>query len=113
MNLHEIEGAARGFTGKAETKFGEITGDRDAEAQGLIDQASGKVQDLYGRIKESVQDASAQVPDSVSETVEKGQEIYKHGVEQLGKRVGTQPFEALLLAGALGYLLGWAMHRRA
>ncbi|WP_051955981.1 CsbD family protein [Beijerinckia mobilis] len=111
MNVHEIEGAARGVAGKAESKFGEITGDRDMQAQGVIDQAAGKVQELYGRVKETVQDATAHVPEAVSDTVERGQELCRQGVDTIGKRAGRQPLETLFLAGALGYLLGWALHR--
>jgi hypothetical protein len=41
------------------------------------------------------------------------QRAYNESSQQVGARISKQPLESLLLVGALGYLVGWAMHRTA
>ena len=67
--------------------------------------------DLYGRAKEQVQGLSDHMPDSAGDAYQKGRQAYAAGADTLGRRVANQPLEALLLAGALGYLVGWAASR--
>ena len=56
-------------------------------------------------------DLGDKIPDSASDAVETGKRAYKSGSDQIARQVGRQPIEALLLAGAIGYLVGWAANR--
>ena len=68
-----------------------------ATAAGLTDRAKGAIQGLSDRL-----------PD---DAITSGRRAYAQGSATVGRRVAKQPIEALLLAGALGYLLGWASSR--
>ena len=48
---------------------------------------------------------------SASDALDAGQSAIKSGSEQLVRQAAKQPLEALLLAGAIGYLVGWAVNR--
>ena len=66
---------------------------------------------LYARAKDTVQGLSDRLPEGASEAYRSGQRVYAQGSDTVARRVGKQPIEALLLAGALGYLVGWATSR--
>ena len=107
MKSDEVKNAAKdlgGSAGKdaAEIKQGtkETASDLAGQAQGYKDQAADAAGDLYARAKDSVGQASAALPGSAGDAA-----------DQLARQVAKQPFEALLLAGAIGYLVGWATSR--
>ena len=81
------------------------------QAQGLAGQASDMAGDLYGRAREQVQGLSDRLPNSASDAYRAGQQAYAQGSDRVVRQVTKQPIEALLLAGALGYLVGWATSR--
>lgn len=99
--------SVRGMTGTvhdASTKFA-------GHARDAANQATDKAQELYGHARDRVQDAASHIPDTASEAWDTGHKAYRRGRKQLTKRVKNQPVEALLLAGAIGFLLGWATTR--
>ena len=79
--------------------------------QDAVHQASSAGGDVYGRAKEHVQGLADRLPDTAADAYRTGQRMYAQGSEQVGRHVAKQPFEALLLAGAIGYLVGWASSR--
>jgi ElaB/YqjD/DUF883 family membrane-anchored ribosome-binding protein len=74
-------------------------------------QASDMASDLYGRAKDTVKSVTDGLPDSASEALASGKRVYQDGTDQLVRQIAKQPLEALLLAGAIGYLVGWATSR--
>jgi uncharacterized protein YjbJ (UPF0337 family) len=58
MYKDRIAGTARNMGGKVQEGFGRVTGDAKSQADGLINQAAGAAQDLYGQAKESASDAA-------------------------------------------------------
>jgi uncharacterized protein YjbJ (UPF0337 family) len=113
MDMNRVEGTVKGAVGKGEEVIGRV-GDRPGvQAQGLADQVAGAAQNLYGRTKDGFNDAVERMPDAFSDAADMGQRAYRESSKQLAERVGKQPIETLLLVGALGYLVGWAMHRAA
>ena len=89
----------------------EMASDLGGQAQGYKAQAADAASDLYGRAKDTARSASDALPDSVGDAASAGRRAYEGGAEQLARQVTKQPFEALLLAGAIGYLVGWATSR--
>ncbi len=81
------------------------------EAHDSTGQASATASDVYGRAKEHVQSLSDRFPDNAADAYRAGQRAYAQSSEHVGRHVSKQPIEALLLAGAIGYLLGWATSR--
>ena len=75
-----IEGAARELGGRAQQKIGEAVGDAKTQADGLYNQAAGRVQQVMGH----AQDAT----------------------ESLSSMIRSQPLVAAFTALGVGYLLG-------
>ena len=84
------------------------TKDRAAEA---VDAAPDVAGDLYNKTRGTVQDMVNDAPGSTGDALAASQKAIRSGGEQVARRVTKQPLEALLLAGAIGYLIGWAVSR--
>ena len=65
MDRDRVEGKVKEGTGWAQDKAGEVTGDRDLEAQGEADRTEGKAQGALGKVKDAASDAVDAVKDSV------------------------------------------------
>jgi ElaB/YqjD/DUF883 family membrane-anchored ribosome-binding protein len=85
--------------------------DATDSAKGYASQASDAASDLYGRAKDAVNSATDSLPNSASDALAAGKKVYEGGADQLVRQIAKQPLEALLLAGAIGYLVGWATSR--
>jgi uncharacterized protein YjbJ (UPF0337 family) len=70
-NKDEVEGKFENVKGKVKEGVGNLTGDRDLEAEGEADQAEGKTQETWGKFKHGVGDAVDAVGDAVSNTSKK------------------------------------------
>jgi uncharacterized protein YjbJ (UPF0337 family) len=49
MNDDRVIGTAKNLGGKAQEAFGHVTGDTKSQVEGVINQAAGAAQDLYGQ----------------------------------------------------------------
>src|SRR5579872_2849648 len=54
MDKQRIEGGLKKATGAIKEKAGQITGNRDLEAEGTADRTEGKVRDAVGHVKDAV-----------------------------------------------------------
>jgi uncharacterized protein YjbJ (UPF0337 family) len=54
MDKQRVEGGLKKATGTVKEKAGQMTGDRDLEAEGKADRAEGKVRDAVGHAKDAV-----------------------------------------------------------
>jgi uncharacterized protein YjbJ (UPF0337 family) len=95
MNEDRVIGTARNLGGQVQEGFGRVTGDSKTQAEGVINQAAGAVQDLYGQAKETAADAAAAVRRSAS-----GAEvIIRDAIEQ-------RPYTTALVALCIGLIIG-------
>jgi uncharacterized protein YjbJ (UPF0337 family) len=99
MDENRVAGTARNVGGKVEEGFGRVTGNTRAQTEGLVDQAAGAVQDLYGQARDSVADAAGAAQDTAA-TLEKW----------LRRTIETQPYTTAIVCIGIGWLLG-RMHR--
>jgi uncharacterized protein YjbJ (UPF0337 family) len=113
MDTNRVDGTVKNAVGKGEELLGKIGDKPGVQAQGLADQLAGAAQTFYGRTKDGFNEAVDHIPDAFSDAADRGQRAYKDGSRQLAAQVGKQPIETLLLVGALGYLVGWAVNRSA
>lgn len=90
MSKNRVEGAFQNVAGKVQDAIGDLTDDARAQALGKARQVAGKVQGAYGKAADQAQD----VAESVSEGVQR------------------KPLVAVLMAGAVGYVLGRLTQRR-
>lgn len=102
-----IEGAAE----QAKSTLNEAAANARQTAKDYVSAAQDSASDLYGRAQGNVRDAAAHLTDGASEALDAGRRTYNRGSDALASRVTKQPLEALLLAGAIGYLVGWATNR--
>lgn len=56
MDKQRVEGGLKKATGAIKEKIGQVTGDRDMEAEGTADKAEGKVRSAVGHVKDAVRD---------------------------------------------------------
>jgi uncharacterized protein YjbJ (UPF0337 family) len=99
MDENRVSGTAKNLGGKVEESLGRATGDAQKRTEGVINQAAGTAQDLYGQARDSVAGAADTAKDTAA-TLEKW---LRHNVE-------TQPYTTAIVALGLGWLLG-RMHR--
>ena len=92
MDENRVKGTARNLGGKAEETWGNVTGDARTQGEGVITQAAGAAQDLYG-----------QAADTARETASSFEKALRHTIE-------TQPYTSAFVALGIGWLLG-RMHR--
>ena len=114
----DLKGAADKFASRASSSAQDASDSAKAsesyaaeQAQGLAGQAGEAASNLYGKAKDHVQGLSERLPNSASDAYQAGQRAYAQGSDRVSRQVVKQPIEALLLAGALGYLVGWATSR--
>jgi uncharacterized protein YjbJ (UPF0337 family) len=64
MDNDRVKGKMKDIGGRIERQVGEWTGDKDAQAEGAADQAEGKVQNSWGKLKDAGRDAIDKMKDS-------------------------------------------------
>ena len=64
-NEDEVDGKFEQAKGWVKDKAGEITGDRELEAEGEADRAAGKGQEAWGKVKGGVGDAIKGIGDAI------------------------------------------------
>lgn len=56
MDKQRVEGGLRKATGTVKEKVGQMTGDRDTEAEGKAEKAEGRVRSAVGHAKDAVRE---------------------------------------------------------
>jgi uncharacterized protein YjbJ (UPF0337 family) len=92
MDENRLEGTARNLGGKIQEGVGRATGDTKTKAEGVMNQAAGTAQDLYG-----------QTADAARQTATTLDAWLRNSIE-------TQPYTTAVVALGIGWLLG-RMHR--
>jgi uncharacterized protein YjbJ (UPF0337 family) len=56
MDKQRMEGGLKKATGTIKEKAGQMTGDRDLEAEGKADKAEGKIRSAVGHVKDAAKE---------------------------------------------------------
>jgi uncharacterized protein YjbJ (UPF0337 family) len=56
MDKQRVEGGLKKATGTVKEKAGQITGDRDLEAEGAVEKGEGRVRSAVGKVKDAARD---------------------------------------------------------
>ena len=112
MDTDRIVGSAKELGGKVQKEAGNLVGDDETKVRGVVNQAAGAAQDALGQAKDAVRSAVDAAPEIASRASDAGQRYLRQGNEAVANRVGEQQLVALLIAGAVGYALGWLLHGR-
>ena len=100
MNEDRVVGTARNLGGKAQEGFGRVIGDTKSQVEGVINQAAGTAQDLYGQAKETASDAAQVVRQGAIDT----EDYVRRIIEQ-------RPYTTAFAALCVGWFIG-RMRRR-
>ena len=103
------------FASDATATTSKIAGDAATGVKAAIDQGKAMVQDLQAGANSLARQATETGRQAVAQAGEVVQGLAQQGSlagEQVRRFVAEQPFAALLIAGAIGYGLGYLIHRR-
>jgi uncharacterized protein YjbJ (UPF0337 family) len=92
MDENRFEGSARNLGGKVQEGVGQTTADTKSKVEGVMNQAAGTAQDLYGQAADVVRQNAKPVE------------------EWLRDKIETQPYTTVIAALGIGWLIG-RMHR--
>ena len=108
MDKDRFTGSAKDIAGQVEGAVGEITGDTDTQAAGIIREAAGKAQNFYGQAKDAARDAT----DAAGRYAKRVYRQSGGGSEAVAKLVQENPVGSLLLAGGIGFALAALLIRQ-
>ena len=94
MDKDQVIGTARNIGGKAQEAFGHVTGDTKSQVEGVINQAAGAAQNLYGQAKETASDAAQAIRHGAVDA----EDYIRHTIEK-------RPYTTALVAFVLACLL--------
>lgn len=112
MDTDRIKGAAQDLGGKVQEAAGKAFGDTSTQAEGIVRQVAGKGQNYYGQAKDAVSNVAESATDYANQAYRNAGPQAERGTQLVRDRVGDNPLTAVLLAGAIGYLLALAIHGR-
>jgi uncharacterized protein YjbJ (UPF0337 family) len=92
MDENRLEGTTRNLGGKIQEGVGRATGDTKTKAEGLMNQAAGTAQDLYGQTADAARQTATTLDAWLRDSIE------------------TQPYTTAVVALGIGWLLG-RLHR--
>jgi uncharacterized protein YjbJ (UPF0337 family) len=95
MNEDRVIGTARNLGGKAQEGFGHVTGDTKSQVEGIINQAAGAAQELYGQAKETASDTAQAVRQGTMDA----EDYIRHTIEK-------RPYTTVFVALCVGWFIG-------
>jgi uncharacterized protein YjbJ (UPF0337 family) len=95
MNQDSVAGSAKTLGGKAQEAVGHTFGDMKTEVDGIVNQAAGAAQELYGKAKEGASDAA----ESVRQGAVDAEDFIRHAIEQ-------RPYTTAIAALCAGWIIG-------
>lgn len=126
MDSDRVVGTAKKVGGKVKEGLGDLTGDDGTQLDGAVDQVKGAAQAAYGQAKDAVRDYADQAGEVANRAYEQGkryvdqgrerypdaERYYREGSKAISRQVEESPFVAIVIAGAVGYLLAVLIHGR-
>ncbi|GGE11128.1 UPF0337 protein [Aureimonas endophytica] len=112
MDRNRLEGAAKEFGGKVQGAIGDAVGSDGNSAEGRIREAEGAAQNLYGQGRDALRGATAEASRYASDLYENAGAYARDGGEAVRRQVHGNPLSALIVAGAVGFVLGLSFRDR-
>jgi uncharacterized protein YjbJ (UPF0337 family) len=88
MDENRLEGTVRNVGGKVQEGVGRATGDTKSKVEGVMNQAAGSAQDLYGKAADVVRQNATPLE------------------AWLRNKIETQPYTTVIAALGIGWLIG-------
>ncbi|KAL8634346.1 MAG: hypothetical protein Q9228_008060 [Teloschistes exilis] len=102
------KGEHRGAAGVGGDQMMDDSKDSSMTSTSFDDKAETQIDELYAKGGDRVRDTLDEMPATLSDVAATGERLFLRGRQRIDHGVRKQPAEALLLAGAIGYLVGWA-----
>ncbi|WP_185982941.1 CsbD family protein [Aureimonas mangrovi] len=112
MDKNRVEGAAKEFGGKVQGAYGDAVGSDQASAEGRMREAEGTAQNLYGQGRDAVRDAADDASRYASDLYDNAGAYAQAGSRAVRRQVQESPLSMLLVAGAIGFVLGLSARGR-
>ena len=109
MDVDRIKGAARTSYGRMQEDYGRASGDDTATLRGAAEQAHGRTQAAYGQAKDNLRDTVDRAASYAESAYDEGRRRIERGADALNVQVEVNPVMSILIACAVGYLLGLAV----
>ena len=117
MDENRITGAAKELGGKAQSAVGDISGDKQTQAEGKANEIKGSAENLVGQAKDAIRDAADQATEFAQDALKRGREsfpdaerAYRQGSEAIGQYAKDSPLGILFAAAAFGHILSLVIH---
>lgn len=101
MDPDRFKGTVRDAKGQAEDGFGRVTDTARQRARSFAGQATDTAERLIGSAADAARSVASDY--DLDDYARAGQRLARRATQR-------QPLEALLVAGALGYFIGWLVH---
>ena len=108
MDKDRVAGSAKDFGEKVESTVGNLTGDAQAQAEGLAREATGTAQNLYGQTKDMARDAA----DTATNYARKAFEGSGDASQALAEKIKENPLGSVVVAGTIGFVLALLLMRQ-
>ena len=95
MDENRIAGSAKNLGGQFQEELGRVTGDTATQVRGAANRVRGAAQDLYGQARDAGSELAGAAADQASSLE-----------TRLRNFIEVQPYTAVAIAAALGWLLG-------
>ena len=95
MNQDSVVGSAKTLGGKVQEGVGRVTGDTKTQVEGVVNQAAGAAQDLYGQAREGASDAA----EAVRQGAVAAEDYIRRTIEQ-------RPYTTAVVALCVGWVIG-------
>lgn len=109
MDVDRIKGAARTSYGRLQQDYGRLSGDEATELRGAGEQAYGQAQQAYGQGKDHWRETVDRASSFAENAYDEGRRQVERGAGALNVQVEVNPVMSILIACAVGYLLGFAV----
>lgn len=111
MAYETVKNLTTSATSELSSQAGKVEGELLPPTENLADQTAQQVGGLYAQGTNRARESLDELPATLSDASMVGGRLIRHVRRRIDHSVRKQPVEALLLAGALGYLAGWAASR--
>ena len=99
MDENRIAGSAKNMGGRVQESIGRVTGDAETKTEGVGNQVRGAAQDVYGTVREGTADVADATTKAARDTASSFEKALRNTIE-------NQPYTAVAIALALGWLFG-------
>ena len=107
VDTDRITGAARELGGKVQGAVGDAVGSNRHSVEGRLREAQGTAETLYGQAKDAVRHAAVEVSDRAAEAYDRS----RHAAWEGHQASVAWPHASLILAGLVGFGLGFLVSR--